>query len=507
MRQVGLIVLTLMATAVSAADVPVVVYHDIVREGGDAYAVREADFRAQMRFLRRAGYRPIRLADYARAAEEGIALPDKPVLLTFDDGLASFKDIVLPVLEKYGYPAVLAVTTGWLDGRNVPEGYRGRLLTAEALRAVSRSPLVEVISHTDQLHEGIAADPFGSLAPATVTRRYLGNGRYESEAAYRERLRADLRRSRERLTEITGKPPAGIAWPYGYYNSILVEEAAALGMTAHFALDDAPADTREYPRLNRRMLLKVRALAGFEQSLQTARREPPVRLLEISLDELAVGRHEDQESRLKALTERVRLLRINSVIVSPFTRDGRASFFATATMPIRADLLHRVLHQLRAAAGVRRLILRLPAEVTDRAAWQELARRHPYDDLLVSGAPTEATVQWLRETFGFHRPTLRCGSDRPVPPAACRDFRIVRIRPSATDLGVITAQTPADTPVYLLVESGASPRDSRLAGTIRALRQQGVRHYGIEQGPWLESPDMLQAVALELARVNGSEAR
>jgi len=506
MWRAGLIALTWMA-AVPAAEVPVLVYHDIVREGGDAYAVREADFREQMRFLKRAGYRPIRLADYVRAAKDGAALPDRPVLLTFDDGLLSFKEIVLPVLEEHGFPAVLSVTTGWLDGRGVPESYRGRLLTPDALQAVSRSPWVEVISHTDQLHEGLAADPFGSLAPAAVTRRYLGKGQYESEAAYRERVRADLGRSRQRLAETTGRPPAGVAWPYGHYNSILIAEAATLGMTAYFTLDDAPADTREYPRINRRLLHKVRAMAGFEQALLTARREPPVRLLEISLDALATGRSEDQASHLSLLIERARLLRINTVIVNPFTRDGRASFFANASMPVRADLLHWVLHQLRTAAGVRRLILRLPARVADRAAWQELARRHPYDALLVSGTPAGTTLAWLQETFGAHRPGLRCGTEQPVPPAACHDFRLLRVPSSARDAHAVAAGLATDTPVYLLVEHDGGQPGNRLAGTIRALRQRGVRHYGIEQGPWLESPGLLQAVAAELAYVNSNEAR
>lgn len=505
MWRVGLMTLALAATAVPAAEVPAVVYHDVVRSGGDTYAVSEADFRKQMKFLQRAGYRPIRLTDFARAAQEGVALPDKPVLLTFDDGLVSFREIVLPVLEEYGFPAVLSVTTGWLDGRQVPDTYRGRLLSPETLRVVSQSPLVEIVSHTDQLHEGIPADPFGSLAPAAVTRRYLGKGRYESEAAYRERVRADLRRSHRRLTEITGRPPAGIAWPYGYHNSILLEEAATLGMVMHLTLDDGPADTGEYPRINRRLLHKTRALAGFEQALQTGQREPSVRLLEVVLDDLAEGLPAEQESRIDKLVERVRLLRVNTVIVSPFSRNGEVSFFANDSRPVRSDLLHRVLHRLRTVAGIGNLILRLPADNDDREALRELARRHPYDGLLLSGTPSNAHMAWLSETFGYHRPGLRCGTDRPAPPLGCRDFRLVRVSVSNPGLPAAGSRARVDAPVYYLVSPDAP--EARLPGTLRALRRSGARHYGIEQGSWLETPGMLQAVALELARVSGGEAR
>ncbi len=42
-------------------------------------------------------------------------LPEKPVLLTFDDGYESFYRLVFPLLKAYQYPAVFAVVTGWLD--------------------------------------------------------------------------------------------------------------------------------------------------------------------------------------------------------------------------------------------------------------------------------------------------------------------------------------------------------------------------------------------------------
>lgn len=501
MRRLILVVLACTAPALPAAVVPVIVYHDVVHgTPGDPYAVRAADFRAHMNYLRRAGYRPIRLADYVRAAKTGAALPENPVLLTFDDGLVSFKDIVLPVLEEHGFPAVLSVATGWLDGRDVPDHYRGRLLTAASLQAVGRSPLVEVLSHTDRLHEGVPADPYGSLAPAAITRRFLGEGRYESEANYRQRVRADLERSRQRLTEVTGRPPAGITWPYGFHNTILVEEATALGMTAQLVLDDGPADTRQYPRINRRLLYKARTLGSFEEALQPLRRAPPVRLLEVCLDDLARTSGELQSRQLGRLVEQARLMRVNTAVVSPFSRDGREAFFANPVMPAHADLLHRVLHLLRSAAGVGQILLRLPPEGIPRETITELARRHPYDGIVVSGAPSDSVVDGLRRTFDFHRPGLRCGTEQATARANCRDFRLLAISEAGVVATTVARQARTPPPVYVLLEN-IEPRDrKRIPEMLRMLRQAGIRHYGLGYGTYFEQPGLFQRLAMEMAQ-------
>jgi len=502
-----LFVLLVFPMAASAAEIPVIVYHDIVKSAGNPYAVRESDFREQMRFLKRAGYHPIRLADYANAAQHGAALPDKPVLLTFDDGLRSFQDIVLPVLEQYGFPAVLGVTTGWLDGRDIPDNYRDRLLTPEALRKVSQSPLVEILSHTDRLHDAIPADPFGSLAPASVTRRYLGPGRYESEAAYRARVRADLRHSRDRLAGITGKPPAGVVWPYGYFNSILVEEAATLGMRTHLTLDDTIADTRDYPRINRRLLERVRNLGDFEKDLQIKRRESPLRLLAFRLDSLVTRDRGNTENNLSNLIEQVRLMRVNVVILSPYTSDGKRSFYSGTQRPVVSDILHRVLHQLRMAAGVQAIILRLPRSHLGPAEGQELARRHPYDAILLDGQPDAGEVTRLLKLFRYYRPMLRCGTERPGANTHCADYRIMHVH-AAHEVSDRQAESRQNTmPTYYLVSTGMPDKPGQTAQLLRKIRHAGARHYGLELQNGLESPVELREVAMEMAQASGGSAQ
>jgi len=484
----------------AAAEVPVLVYHDIVRTAtSDHYAVTEAQFREQMAYLHEQGYQPISLDAYLSAAQGQSRLPAKPVMLTFDDGLASFRDIALPILVRHGYPAVLSVTTGWLDRKEVPAMYRGRLLAADSLRDISRSPGIEILSHSDQLHQGIVADRMGNRSPAAVARRYQESTGYESDADFRSRLRADLSNSVKRLTDLTGKPPRGIVWPYGHYNAIGQEESARLGMVAQLTLDEKPSDLRALPRINRLLLYKVRSLADFEETLLYRRPHPLPRLLEVSLDDLATRSDEEVARWIQRLVGRVRLMRINTVLVNPFSRDGRLAYYSNPSLPFANDRLHAVLHHLQINADINRIYLLLPGSVMNKPAYQELARRHPYDGIVVSGDRSTSDMAWLRETFERYRPGMACGTGSAPTAEACNDFQI-HFMTAGGDFGrALRTLRPGSSP-YVLVHLPSRPSRPLIESTFRELRQARVRYFGVADRPDVNDPAVLRQLAIELNR-------
>lgn len=148
-------------------DYVVISYHDIV----DSSVTPELDIYSQtitrsrliehFNLIAVGGYQPVSLQQILDAKAEGQPLPDKAVLLTFDDGYRSFYDIVFPLLKLYNFPAVQAVVGSWLDvpaGGRVPYGNitlpRERFLSWEQVRTLSESPLVEIASHSYDLIMG-----------------------------------------------------------------------------------------------------------------------------------------------------------------------------------------------------------------------------------------------------------------------------------------------------------------------------------------------------------------
>ena len=163
-----------------------------------------------------------------------------------------------PLLKLFNYPAVIALVGKWMD---VPAGQmvdydgkpvlRSKFLNWEQVREMQASGLIEVASHSYDLHHGIPANPQGNTQPAATTRLYA-NGRYEDDAAYLARLRSDLRDS---ISQHTGKAPRIIVWPYGRSNLAAQEVAAQLGMPIGLTLIDGFNDAATPTAVWKRQLI------------------------------------------------------------------------------------------------------------------------------------------------------------------------------------------------------------------------------------------------------------
>lgn len=504
-RWTGL-VLALLASRVVAAPIPAIAYHDIVdRRGADEFAVTREEFRRQMAYLRAEGYIPVSLRQLDAARRGETPLPPKAVLLSFDDGLASFASHALPVLREYGYPAVLAVVTAWIDGRATPEHYRGRFLSWTDLRQIAARGDIEIISHSDNLHRGLRANPQGNLAPAVVTREYRSPGRYEPEEEFRKRVGADLARSHERLLAELKRSPMAIAWPYGQYDAVLIDEAERLGMKCHLTLEDEPTDIKGLPRINRATFHRYRRLSDFADMLTWRKwRSQQQRFVELSLDGFAGLAPAGQEQRLSALLARLELLRVNGVVVRPFTADFKQAFFPNPRVPVAADLLNRVLHQIRARVHVDHLYLRIPVlHATDSVGpvYRELARLNRFSGILIDGTVETSDAQALAKLFRHYNPSVKIGVAAGIPKLS--DIDLVWSEISAGDAddaiearahSILTTNGRA----LFLLQRPAGLTDDKLVSAMQALRRAGARHYGFSNDEYAQDRPALARIVPEL---------
>lgn len=185
----------------------VLTYHNVV-EGKvsgqtDTPTVSRSKLIEHFDWLKNNGYTPVSWRQIKEAEAGKGSLPEKPVLLTFDDGYLSFYQTVFPLLQQYRYPAVLAVVTSWLDEKDyVPYGTiklpRNRFLSWPQIKTLQQSGLVEIASHSDNLHRGQAGNPMGSEFAAALS-GYYRNGRYETAEEYRHRIEVDLKTSADKI--------------------------------------------------------------------------------------------------------------------------------------------------------------------------------------------------------------------------------------------------------------------------------------------------------------------
>ena len=148
-----------------------IAFHDVVDrvEDLDGDAVTTRTLVQFFDWLKGTGWTAISLDDIAAAARGTRPLPDKAILITFDDGFRSLYTRVFPLLQVYRFPIVAALVGTWMEGRrdgtvqygdrSVP---RSHFVSWAEAREMQASGLVEFASHSWDLHRGVQANPQGN---------------------------------------------------------------------------------------------------------------------------------------------------------------------------------------------------------------------------------------------------------------------------------------------------------------------------------------------------------
>jgi biofilm PGA synthesis lipoprotein PgaB len=314
-------------------------------------------------------YQPVSLQQIVDARAGRQPLPRRPVLLTFDDGYSSVYTKVFPLLQRYRYPAVVALVTSWLevpDNGSVPYGARqlprDRFLRWDQAAEMVRSGLVELASHSHAMHQGVLANPQGNLLPMAATHRYDPvTGRYEDDAAYVQRVEADLRLSRELIEARTGAKVRATVWPYGAYNAQALLASGQAGMPIAMRLTDGP-NSPDVPlsEIRRALVVYNHQASDYAKLLRSrveGRSQPVNRVMHVDLDYVYDPDPVQQEKNLSVLVERVATVAPTSVFLQAYADpdgDGVADalYFPNRHLPVRSDLFSRVAWQLKTRAGV-----------------------------------------------------------------------------------------------------------------------------------------------------------
>ena len=185
-----------------AEPMPVLMYHHMMPDGTECndMTVTPAKFRTDLAILRARGYTPV----LPRELAAGEPLPEKPVLITFDDGYRSNYDLLFPILKEENVKACISIIT------LMPDLPADNFCTWDQLREMTASGLVEIGSHTYRLHNlGETDGRFEGDGTNGVERR-AG----ESDADFQARVLDDIRLSHDRIETELGSAVC-FAYPFG----------------------------------------------------------------------------------------------------------------------------------------------------------------------------------------------------------------------------------------------------------------------------------------------------
>jgi len=348
----------------SAAEREVVIltYHDVVEDNNELAndAVTTDHLVGHFEWLKANGYHPVSIDDL-RDARDGIkSLPDKPVFLSWDDGYTSFYTYVFPLLKAYNYPAAVSIVGSWMvPGENELVQYgnkkvaRNKFMSWKQLQEIHSSGLVEIASHSYNMHTDILATQLGDRIPSACMKELNPKTKYyETDQQYRQRIKNDLQASSDQILNRLGFRPRVMVWPYGCYNQVAVNIAAEIGMSITLSIDPVPADIEHLEKAGRFYLTKNPDIQQFRSFLHVTRYPDVKRFFRADSRDLLESSTKE-EQRYDVFINRVKKLNPSMVIVDPVvkTEGSYKALFVNSRFPLAQDRLNRICWHTRKRTG------------------------------------------------------------------------------------------------------------------------------------------------------------
>ena len=203
--------------AAQTADVAILMYHAFTENEAETSSVctLASEFERQLSALRDAGYTSVGYADLIEFVNGKGKLPEKPLLISIDDGYQNNLDLAAPLLEKYGFCAniaVIGVSIGHTTYKDTDIPIMPHFSLEDARPWIKRGVLT-VTTHSYDMHQIAAVD-------GNDCRRGVLQMPDEAEPDYIAALTQDYTHAQEQLAGLPGKVLPVFTYPFGAYSEL-----------------------------------------------------------------------------------------------------------------------------------------------------------------------------------------------------------------------------------------------------------------------------------------------
>ncbi len=204
---------------------PILMYHQISPnpDSWNNYVISPEEFREDMEYIKLLGWESIGISDLLAWQRGELKMPEKPVMITFDDGFQSLAEYAEPVLDEFGYKAVVAIIGSLCEKYSSDNEYPGEwdYMSWNDVREMTKRGTIEVQCHSWNMHSN---------------KSNIGCGKKwgESIYAYRRRLSEDLSKFITESERNQINFCYTIAYPYGAYDSNTSDVVKDMGFFAAF---------------------------------------------------------------------------------------------------------------------------------------------------------------------------------------------------------------------------------------------------------------------------------
>ncbi len=184
---------------------PIIMYHEVKPYKLGKDVISPYDFESDLKYLQKHQYNTITMTQLIHYIYGYGALPDNPIILSFDDGYLNNYRYVLPLLKKYNMKIVFSIIGKNTDDfTNIPDDNLDYShVTWTQLAEMVNSGLVEVQNHTYNLHSN-SNKRIGCMQKSG-----------ESFEEYRQVLLEDIEKLQNKIDNHIGEIPNTFTYPYG----------------------------------------------------------------------------------------------------------------------------------------------------------------------------------------------------------------------------------------------------------------------------------------------------
>ena len=195
-------------TEVTEIELPIIMYHSILKNPikQTQYVISPETFEEDLKYIKKAGYTPVFMQDVIDFVKDDGELPDKPIVLTFDDGYYNNLYYADPLLEKYDMKAVFSVVGEMTEefsyhpDRNPNYSH----VTWDDIFTMHMSGRWEIQNHSYACH-------------SYENRNGVSQMNGESYDDYEDFLMADLCHLQDKIAYVTGVTPNTFTYPFGAF--------------------------------------------------------------------------------------------------------------------------------------------------------------------------------------------------------------------------------------------------------------------------------------------------
>ncbi len=203
---------------------PIIVYHNLISNPKqlNEYSVTPEQFEEDLKYLKEKGFTTINMTQLINHCLKGDALPEKPIIICFDDGFKSVYSIAHPLLKKYDMCAVISIVGAYADHSTEKEynDFEYSYMNWAEIEELGKSKNIEIQNHSYNMHN--------QTGNRIGTRKKIS----ENEEQYCDAIKEDIERTQNLLFDKTGFKPNTFTYTFSSNSELSEKVLKEIGFNA-----------------------------------------------------------------------------------------------------------------------------------------------------------------------------------------------------------------------------------------------------------------------------------